>query len=89
MIHDDSILWENKLEEIDKRYPFGERKYWPYQQWLKARKKVKEIIAKNDPELAKRMLASKEKKQEKFNNLVGNIPANASWEEVERLLGER
>lgn len=26
------------LELVDAAYPFGERKYWPYKEWLKARR---------------------------------------------------
>lgn len=31
---------------IDAAYPFGERAYWPYKAWLKARKAY---LAKHDP----------------------------------------
>ena len=32
--------WPMILKRIDAAYPFGERKYHPYKQWLKARKQV-------------------------------------------------
>lgn len=31
---------------VDAAYPFGERAYWPYKAWLKARKAY---LAKHDP----------------------------------------
>ena len=35
---------------IDAAYPFGERAYWPYKAWLKARKTY---LAKHDPSAPK------------------------------------
>ena len=29
---------KDRLVAIDAAYPFGERKYWPYKMWLKARR---------------------------------------------------
>lgn len=31
---------EDTIKEVDANYPFGQREYWPYKAWLRARREL-------------------------------------------------
>lgn len=36
----DGLTPKETIKAVDAAYPFGERHYWPYKAWLKARRKL-------------------------------------------------